>query len=766
MKISELLNNKLIICFKEDRNIFLNLKKKDPFLNFKLMDVNEVIERLSFSYDYKALVEIIHTKKVNIKAARQIINCLRFVDETNNFDDLLALKISLFNKGLIATKEYQKIILKTSDIVLFNQQNNKELQGILKKNDINYSFLSPSDLGISLNKNLILTKYKNRFEQFNNICDEICNLLNNGVNVDDILIRANYNDLAFYFNIFEELYNLKFYYKKSQNLKIFKSVQKYLDDAFNTKILTVNPDEEDENLKKVYDLIDQFNLLSLDFEFAYNLLLETLDTYTETQISKTGIFVTNDFNCTAKKYVFELDFDFDSYPKVFNDDGYYVDTQIESLGMNPSYIKTQIDNDKKKLFLAYTDVKLTICNIKLSSEVFMSTYVDELKIEVKEYIKARIMNNSLNASKLAYRLYKNDLKNSKNTADLDDLFNEVSKNLKLYDYKFKPFIDENNKIKRSSYSAMTKYFECPFKYYCEHILKLSKSASSSAIDLGNFTHEVLETIFEKNFDFETRFYEVLNHSENNFTENNKFFFETVIKPYIKMIADFLIYRYNEGNYLETFSERKETYVVNNVTFVGYIDSILISEKDGFKYVTVIDYKTGGATFDPNLANYGLNLQLPIYSLFILEDNFFENYKIGGLFIQPLFKIDPFTGKAPLTETTVRSALKLYGIWNEDEYYIKSIEKNAPNNAVISNFIHKTKKNVSDVLEMKTLAEKHLNEFTSKVHNFEFDILPYKIEKKDPEIDGCKYCTYRNICYRDGKTIRLIKKEGAAKNEVE
>ena len=69
MKISELLNNKLILCFKEDRNIFLNLKKKDPFLNFKLMDVNEVIERLSFSYDYKALVEIIHSKNINIKAA-------------------------------------------------------------------------------------------------------------------------------------------------------------------------------------------------------------------------------------------------------------------------------------------------------------------------------------------------------------------------------------------------------------------------------------------------------------------------------------------------------------------------------------------------------------------------------------------------------------------------------------------------------------------------------------------------------------------------
>ena len=254
----------------------------------------------------------------------------------------------------------------------------------MNKNGISFTNILPSDLGINYDKKLVLTKYKTRFEQFNLICDEICKLLNKGVNVDDIAIRANYNDLNFYFSIFEDLYNLKFYYKKAINLKIFKSVQKYLDDAFNTKILTVNPDEEDENLKKVYDLINQFNLLSLDFEFAYNLLLETLDTYTETQISKTGIFVTNDFNCTSKKYVFELDFDFDNYPKVFNDDGYYVDAQIESLGMNPSYIKTQIDNDKKKLFLAYTDIKLTICNVKLSSEVFMSTYIEELNIDEKE----------------------------------------------------------------------------------------------------------------------------------------------------------------------------------------------------------------------------------------------------------------------------------------------------------------------------------------------------------------------------------------------
>ena len=121
--------------------------------------------------------------------------------------------------------------------------------------------------------------------------------------------------------------------------------------------------------------------------------------------------VTNEFVCSTKKYVFELDFDFDNYPRVSSDDGYYIDSQIESLGMNPSYLKTQIDNDKKRLFLHYSNVILTVTNIKLSQEVFTSTYIDEFKIEVIDNIKVKMMNNSLIASKLAYKFYKNNFKN-------------------------------------------------------------------------------------------------------------------------------------------------------------------------------------------------------------------------------------------------------------------------------------------------------------------------------------------------------------------
>ena len=58
--------------------------------------------------------------------------------------------------------KYQKIILERAQILLFNQQNNRELQHILNKNNIKYTHLTPSELGINFVKNFELIKYKNR----------------------------------------------------------------------------------------------------------------------------------------------------------------------------------------------------------------------------------------------------------------------------------------------------------------------------------------------------------------------------------------------------------------------------------------------------------------------------------------------------------------------------------------------------------------------------------------------------------------------------
>ena len=765
MNLKALLNNKIVICFHEEKNIFLNLKKNDPFLNFKIMEIKEVYERLTFIHDYKAIAEIILNKKVSLKAARQILNCLRFVDENNDFDDLLALKNDLFNKGYLVKKDYQQYLLKKSDIILFNQQNNKELQTLLNKNGISFTNILPSDLGINYDKKLVLTKYKTRFEQFNLICDQICKLLNEGVNVDDIAIRTNYNDLSFYFSIFEDLYKLKFYYKKTKNIITYNSVQNLLERMYEAKSFEIDYDLEDKYQKTVFDYIDQFKLREFDFDFAFNLLNEILDSYKETSISKTGIMVTNEFVCSTKKYVFELDFDFDNYPRVSSDDGYYIDSQIESLGMNPSYLKTQIDNDKKRLFLHYSNVILTVTNIKLSQEVFMSTYIDEFKIEVIDNIKVKMMNNSLIASKLAYKFYKNNFKNSKNAAKLDDLFSVVYSSNEEYDYKFKHFVDIENPVTRSSYSKMNSFYECPFKFYCEKILNLSKNASSQAIDLGNFTHKILEDVFKANFDFESSFEIALNSKEINLEDNTKLFFRTVVKDYVKVIVDFLIYRYKQGFYINNFAEKFVKYTVNGVEFVGFIDSILVSEMDGVKYLTVIDYKTGSTVFDPESAKDGIGLQLPMYSLFISEEKTFNTYKLGGLFIQPLFRTSEFVKDNKISEYTIREALKLQGAWETDPDYLNSVDKTLNSvKAIKSSFFAGKASPVEDVVSIKDNALEKMTEFTEKTKNFEYNILPFKYQKSK-EIDGCKYCDYQHICYKNGFDYRIVRKKGS-KNEVE
>ena len=765
--IKELLNNKIIVCFKEDKNIFLNLKKENPFLNFKIIDVREIYERLSFLYDYKALVEIIHRKKVSLSAAKQIIECLRFIDTDNDFDNLLSLKNELIETGIIVKKDYQKIILQRSQILLFNQQNNGELQHILNKNNIKYAHLAPSELGINFVKNFELIKYKNRFEQFNDICNQICTLISSGVDPNEIAIRANYNDASFYFNIFEDLYNLKFYFKKNIDLRIYKSVQNLLSSIYENKSFDVTFDECDEYHLKVKTYIEQFRLHEIEFERAYGLLLEILDTYKETLISKSGILVTNDFSCSSRQYTFEMEFDFDNYPTVFSDNGYYNDQQLEKIGMNPSYIKTQIDNDKKRLFLFYSNVILTVTSLKMSSEVFMSTYVEELKINIVDFIKVKIMNNSFNATKLIYKYHKNNYKNGENAAKLNNFYNRAINIEENYNYKFKNFIDSSYSLTRSSYSALNNYYVCPFKFYCEKVLGISTDIKTSAIDLGNFTHKVLEKVFDKDFDFEESFNNAINDKKNKFDESTKLFFNHVVKDYVKVIASFLIERYNEGNYIEHFSERKMTYEVGNTEFLGFIDSVLVSEMNGFKYLTIVDYKTGSAKFDPVQAEYGLTLQLPIYSLFASKDKELESYKIGGLFIQSLFSVSNFESENHLNENSIKFGLKLSGIYEADPDYICSIEKNATDKVEKSKFISSKPSHEDMISEMKEVAEEKVVEFVSKVNDFQFEILPYKFSTSD-KLDGCEYCSFRNICYRNGKDYRIVEKTSmkGAKNEAE
>ena len=60
-------SNTIIICEKKSKNnILKELNKESKLLNIKIMSMNELIEKLTFSYDEKSIYKV--SKKFNINS--------------------------------------------------------------------------------------------------------------------------------------------------------------------------------------------------------------------------------------------------------------------------------------------------------------------------------------------------------------------------------------------------------------------------------------------------------------------------------------------------------------------------------------------------------------------------------------------------------------------------------------------------------------------------------------------------------------------------
>lgn len=208
----------------------------------------------------------------------------------------------------------------------------------------------------------------------------------------------------------------------------------------------------------------------------------------------------------------------------------------------------------------------------------------------------------------------------------------------------------------ASISAIERYFDCPFKFYCEKTLKL-KPVQTSGLDslfVGNFLHRILEKFFRryKNFDMQE---EEINKITNLLCE------ETLKEKDFEYVA-----KANNQNVLENSLCKKARYVLNklvkvkkrsnfdvanteltfgfdfsdlppyelksnnNIYYIrGKIDRI---DKDG-DYIAIIDYKSKNSiTYGLKEVYYGERVQLLIYLNAYMTKS---NDKPFALFYMPL-----------------------------------------------------------------------------------------------------------------------------------
>ncbi|MBQ2756462.1 MAG: PD-(D/E)XK nuclease family protein [Oscillospiraceae bacterium] len=192
-------------------------------------------------------------------------------------------------------------------------------------------------------------------------------------------------------------------------------------------------------------------------------------------------------------------------------------------------------------------------------------------------------------------------------------------------------------------SNVERYFDCRFKYFCYDCLRLKKKrkAEMSPLETGTLIHHVLENMLAAHQPKELaviEFGELKNQVEqllSGYLEENLggsvektarfvYLYERLKDGIIRLLrrigdefenSDFVPAAFElaiKENSPQVKSVKLYTKEGTEVVVEGYVDRVDVMEKDGKRYVRVVDYKSGGKKFNLADVYYGLNMQMLIY----------------------------------------------------------------------------------------------------------------------------------------------------------
>ena len=453
------------------------------------------------------------------------------------------------------------------------------------------------------------------------------------------------------------------------------------------------------------------------------------------------------------EYIYILNFNKEYIPKVFKDEDYINDKEKFTF-METSLEKNILEKEKWKNKISSIK-NLTI----LSSEQNLNGSLNEsplvldnnYKVIDKEHNTSNYSNKSNNYN--LGILLDNFIKNGTVNNNLYNLITTYpSVNYLKYDNKFTNIVPNNISF-NLSYSKMNTYYECPFKYYCDNILKLKKHEDTFDTWTGSLSHYILSKIYDDNYDFETSKQEYIDNNPYNLTYENTVFLNKILNElkdainYIQSLTKINKYKTIEcEKYIET--------TIDNIKFNGIIDKVMRYEDK----IVLIDYKTGNPDIDLRLAKYGLNLQLPTYIYLIKQ--IYPDSKIVGIYLQHILKPN-FNKILDKSEKELHeNHLKLVGYSIGNESLLEEFDPTYQNSDFIKGLkltkdgFSKTSKVLTEnnFKNLEELTKKKIDECIKDIKNAKFDI--------NPKISGinnisCPYCPYKSICFTSEKDKKYV-----------
>ena len=334
-------------------------------------------------------------------------------------------------------------------------------------------------------------------------------------------------------------------------------------------------------------------------------------------------------------------------------------------------------------------------------------------------------------------------------------------------------------IVKASVSRLERFAQCPFSYFAEYNLSLKERRvyEVQSVDLGNIFHDVLDRfstrLTQEDIDWSSaapeQIYALTEQSvDDTFdnAENEIFKTSSQYQNYarrIKAISHKSVWALTEhlkrGAFSLAFTEAAFTdrkpgdddglylgtiklplddgkYLV----LEGRIDRVDVVDDEHGRLIKIIDYKSGGKSFNFAEFHYGLQLQLMLYM-----DAFLKKYgEISKHNIDPsavfYFKIaNPFTdyGKG---EDDILKQFKMTGVVSNDERSVKAIDASSEKGTDIYNY-RSAPVSPEGFVKLLEHSVKKAEQLGNDIIKGNVAVAPFKFKSRT----GCDFCNYRPVC---------------------
>lgn len=769
-------NNNFIICDnKTKKQILDQMNQSEMLYNISFLSLESFYTSLTFEINKELIYYVMKELNVTYDVANTYLKSLKdiyFINESNNEKVLflLSLKEKLIKNSYIKQTNTLRYYNSKRFIILnYDYIENKYLLALNQLQNykiINYSKKQKKDLQV--------LEFNTIEDEINYTFESIIKLLIQGIDLNNIKIATASSDYNFLLNKFSKMYKLPVTIENERSLYSTNIGKEFL------KTLKLNEHLNYlENLKQknsqyyniIINILNEFTFVD-DYKEVYSLIVNEFKKkyINELYFNDIKVMNINEIIPSDKDYVFVLGLNQGKIPHITKDEDYLNDEIKQKLNLSTTVdlnkaTKEQTINklyEIKNLFLSYS--LATTFSSLLPSSIISEYSMKVIKNNKLDYNYSNVFNNYALTSKLDdYMKYKTtsnelySLVSSYELADYDSYNNEF-KGINTNNLQKKL----NNKV-NLSYTSLNEYNECKFKYYIDYILKLNIYEDTFYTSLGSTFHEVLSYAFNEDFNFEESFIKAKEKYFTNITKKDEFLLKK-LKEELKFIIETIHYQLEYINYDKLLTEEEVNIEINSnctIKFKGIIDKILYKEEENNTFVALVDYKTG--TIDPSILNskYGLNLQLPIY-LYLSKKSKLKNVIVTGFYYQTILQNEMKAEDDEEYLDKKQKYLKLQGYTLDSDELPKITNKDNEANLIqglrrkTDDSYYATSKvlNLFQMKKLEKLVENFIISSGNSIINGDFAINPKIIGYEN---ESCKYCKYKDLCFRKDKDIKKYDK---------